>query len=61
MVLEDPLANLMVQVDPYLYMNYVTTNSKFKTILYVKMYKALYGMLRSALLFYRKLVKYLEE
>ena len=61
MVLEGPLAELMVQVDPYLYRKYMTRNYKGKTLLYVKMCKALYGMLRSALLFYRKLVKELEE
>jgi hypothetical protein len=32
-----------------------------KAILYVKMQKALYGLLRSALLFYRKLVANLES
>ena len=61
MVLEGPFAELMVQVDPYVYRNYITTNSKGKPILYVNMYKELYGMLRSDLMFYRKLVKDLEE
>ena len=57
MVLEGPLAETMVQVNPSLYRNYITTNSKGKPLLYVKMCRALYGMLRSALLLYRKLVK----
>ena len=61
MVLEGPLAKMRVQVNPYLYNTYITTNSKGEPLLYVKMYKALYGMLRSALLFYRNLVKDLEE
>ena len=30
-------------------------------MLYIKMHKALYGLLRSALLFYKKLVKDLEQ
>lgn len=35
-------------------------NSKGKQLLYVKCYKAVYGLLRSALLFYKKLVADLE-
>ena len=45
MLLEGPLAELVVQVEPYLYRKYITTNSKGKPLLYVKMCKALYGML----------------
>ena len=51
----------MVQVDPYLYRKYITKKSKGKSPLYVKICKTLYGMLISALLFYRKLVKDLEK
>ena len=61
MVLEGPLENLMVQVDPYLYSKYISTKSKGEPLLYVNMCKSLYGMLRSALLFYKNLVKDLEE
>ena len=61
MVLEGPLVELMVQVNPSLYRGYITTKSKGNPLLYVKMCKAFYVMLRSDLLFYRKLVKYLEE
>ena len=60
MRLEGRLAKLMVKVDPSLYRKYITTSSKGKSILYVKMHKAWYGMMRSALLFYRKLVGDLE-
>jgi hypothetical protein len=60
MLLKGPLAELMVLVDPSLYRKYVTFDSRGQPILYVKMHKALYGMLRSALLFYRKLVGDLE-
>ena len=56
MVLKDRLAELMVQVAPNLYRNYITVNRKGTAIVYVKMQKALYGLLRSALLFYNKLV-----
>ena len=57
---EGRLAELMVKVDPSLYQKYITTGSKRKPILYVKMHKVLYGMMRSALLFYHKLVGDLE-
>jgi hypothetical protein len=50
------LAELMVQVAPSLYQKYVTSNAKGKPILYVQLEKAVYGMMKSALLFYRKLV-----
>ena len=57
MVLRGELAELMVLIEPALYRKYVTVDSKRRKVLYVRMHKALYGMLRSALLFYRKLVK----
>jgi hypothetical protein len=50
------LAELMVQVAPSLYRKYVTTNAKGKAVLYVQLEKAVYCMMKSALLFYRKLV-----
>jgi hypothetical protein len=61
MLLKGRLAELMVMVEPSLYRKYITVNSRGETMLYVRMHKALYGMLRSALLFYRKLVSDLEE
>jgi hypothetical protein len=61
MVLKGRLAQLMVQVVPNLYRKYITVNRKGTAILYVKMQKALYGLLRRALLFYRKLVAYIES
>jgi hypothetical protein len=51
----------MVQVAPNLYRKYITVDRKGTAILYVKMQKALYGLLRSALLFYNKLVADLES
>ena len=53
--LEGLLAELMVKVDPKIYRKYITTNKKGKPILYAKCNAAMYGMMRSALLFYRKL------
>ena len=56
MRLEGRLAELMVKVEPSLYQKYITTSSKGKPVLYVTMNTALYGMMHSALLFYRTLV-----
>jgi len=61
MILKGRLAELMVQVAPNLYRKYISVDRKGTAILYVKMQKAMYGLLRSALLFYRKLVAELEN
>jgi hypothetical protein len=50
MVVKGRLAKLMVQVMSNLYRKYITVDRKGTAILYVKMQKALYGLLRSALL-----------
>jgi hypothetical protein len=56
MLLRGQLADLMVMVEPEVYGPYLTKSSKGESILYVRMLKAMYGLLRSALLFYLKLV-----
>jgi hypothetical protein len=56
MRLDGILAELMVKVAPTIYRKFVTQNSKGKPVLYVQVEKAVYGMMKSALLFYRKLV-----
>jgi hypothetical protein len=61
MVLKGRLAELMVQVAPNLYRKYISVDRKGTAILYMKMQKTMYGLLRSALLFYRKLVEDLES
>ena len=61
MLLKGKLAELMVQVDPKLYHKYITTNKKGEAMLYVRLSKALYGLLQSPLLFYHKLRKELED
>lgn len=61
MILKGRLAELMVQVAPTLYRKYISVDRKGTAILYVKMQKAMYGLLRSALLFYRNLVGELES
>ncbi len=61
MILRSRLAELMVQVKLSLFRKYITVDKKAAAILYLKMQKAMYGLLRSAFLFYRKLVVYLEN
>jgi len=54
------LAELMAKTDPKLYRKYLSVE-KGKKVLYLRLQKALYGMMKSALLFYRKLVSELIE
>jgi hypothetical protein len=60
-ILKGRLAKLMVKVAPNLYRKFISVVAKGLGILYVKMQKAIYGLLRSALLFYKKLVSDLES
>jgi hypothetical protein len=46
----------MVKAAPNIYRKFITLNANNQPILYVKLQKALYGCLRSALLFYEKIV-----
>ena len=61
MLLRGKLAEMMIRVDPQLYRKYVITSPRGEPMLYVRLNKALYGLLRSALLFYKKLVGELQE
>jgi hypothetical protein len=54
------LAELMVKTDPKMYRKYVTIK-KGRQVLYLRLQRALYGMMKSALLFYTKLIKELKE
>jgi hypothetical protein len=56
MLLKRCLAELMVQVDPQLYCKYIIQDKKNQPHLYVKLTKAIYGLLKSALLFYQMCV-----
>jgi hypothetical protein len=56
MTIKGRLAELMVKAAPNMYRKYITLDANNQPILYVKLQKALYGCLRSALLFYEKLV-----
>jgi hypothetical protein len=54
------LAELMVKTNPKMYRQYIV-QEKGRSVLYLLLQKALYGMMKSALLFYRKLVSELKE
>ena len=49
------LVDMMVAADPALYLTFVSYETG-KAVLYVRLQKALYGCLKSVLLFYEKLV-----
>jgi hypothetical protein len=61
MVLKGELTEMMIQIAPQVYRKYVMVDRKGTKILYVKLQKALYGLMRSSLLFYRKLRKEFEK
>ena len=58
-VFRGTLAEMMVAADPALYRPFVSYETG-KTVLYVRLQKTLYGCLKIALLFYKKVVGYLE-
>ncbi len=60
MVLKGELAEMMIQIAPEVYRKYVSVDREGTKILYVKLQKALYGLMRASLLFYPKLRKELE-
>ena len=60
MNLRGPLVEVLLLIDPAMYQDYVTTDKKGEKTLYVRMSKALYGLLKSALDFYNKLRSDLE-
>ena len=57
----EKLAEMMVRIDPSIYQKYVMYSNNGVPMLYVFLYNALYGMLRSALLFYKRLRSDLED
>ena len=61
MVLKGDLVEMMIQIAPQVYRKYVTVDKKRTPILYIKLQKALNGLMSASLLFYRKLRKELEE
>ena len=61
MTLRGHLCEIMTRIDPKLYRKHITKDRKGNPVLYVQLYKSLYGLLRSALLFYKKFKGELEE
>ena len=55
MVILGRLSELMVKTEPIIYRNFATIENR-QMVLYVKLYKELYGCLKRVLLFYEKLV-----
>ena len=51
MLLQGKMVELLVKLQPELYRKYVITGKNGEPLLYVKLLKALYGLLRSALQF----------
>eukprot|EP00957_Ditylum_brightwellii_P210976 15365620-Ditylum_brightwellii.AAC.2 len=60
-MMEVCLAELMAQTVPELYRKHLAVGKNNKPMLYMKIQKALYGCLKSTLLFYNKLVGDLKE
>ena len=60
MKIRGPLVDMLVELDPELYEG-TYTYERGQKVLYVHVLKAIYGMLRSALLFYKKLRADLEK
>ena len=58
---EGRLAELMVMVDPVMYRPFLTTGNARKALLFVVLKKALYGCVKSGILFYKRLTKDLTE
>jgi hypothetical protein len=61
MKLEGKMAELMVRIDPKLYRKYVQSDERGRKVLFVKLKKALYGTLKAALLFWKRLSSQLKK
>jgi hypothetical protein len=55
MILKGELATMLVELAPEVYSRHIMADKKGTPVLYVKLQKALYGLMRASLLFYRKL------
>ena len=55
MLLRGKMVKLLVKLQPELYRKYVITGKNGEPMLYVKLLKALYGLLKAVLVFYKKL------
>jgi hypothetical protein len=62
MKIPGPLMDMLLEITPEAYEGYWTYKGKTKVlVLYVKMLKAIYGMLQSSLLYYKKFCKDIES
>ena len=61
MILRGQLAEMLVASFPEVYAKFVVINKNNESVLYVRLRKALYGIIQAALLFYKKLVKDLKQ
>ncbi len=57
MVLKGELADMLIQIAPLVYRKYIMVDKKGTKVLYMKLQKVLYALMRASLLFYRKLRK----
>ncbi len=53
MVVKGELVEMIVHGAPQMYRRYITVNKKGTPVLYVKLQKALYGLMRASLLIYK--------
>ena len=60
MVIRGRLADLLIEIAPDVYGPMATKDKKGNTVIYVRLLKALYGLMEASLMFYQKLVKDLE-
>jgi hypothetical protein len=61
MVLRGELVEMTVHIAPQIYRKHITVDKKGTPVLYVKLQKALYGLMIASLLLYRKLQGELED
>ena len=60
MRLDGKMAEIMIRIDPQLYSKFVV-EERGKKVIYVELMKSLYGTLRAALLFWRRLTAQFKE
>ena len=59
MKIRGKLAQILVDITPEVYGPYITYKNR-KAVIYLELFKSLYGMLMESLLFYKKLKKYMK-
>ena len=61
MIIRGKLAELLCEIAPSIYLKYAVKDRRGNLILYVRLLKALYGLMEASLMFYQKLLKDLES